>query len=135
MQGPVQIDPSKLAAARAAYQADLNANHTQLLDADGKSHAADPFDVAADGSVSVNRWTDNANRRSAQDAFFNDTETNAKGKTTTVRRPSWQSVPEYYNEESQDQFDYISKALKSLQGKGLKNMRKLFNKSLGKIKS
>ena len=134
MQGPFQIDPSKLAAARAAYEADLNANHTQLLDAKGKSQAADPFDVAADGSVSFNRWTDNSNRRSAQDTFFDDTETNAKGKTTTVRRPAWQAVPEYYNDESRDQFDYISQVLKSLQGKGLKNMRNLFNKSLTKVK-
>jgi hypothetical protein len=131
---PAQIDPSKLAAAKAAYQADLAANQPQLIDGQGRSHAADPFDVADDGSVSFNRWTANGNTvRNAQDAFFDDTETGPDGKTTTVRRAAWQSVPEYYNDESRNQFDYISTALDQLQGKGLKNMRKIFKKSLSKL--
>lgn len=133
MQGPVQVDPSKLAAAKAAYDANLAATAPQLIDGLGRSHAANPFDLAPDGSVSFNRWTDNANQRSAQDAFFDDVETDAKGNQTTVRRAAWQSVPEYYNDEAQDQFDYISQALKDLQGKGFKRMSKLYNKALGQL--
>ena len=130
---PAQLDPSKLAAARAAYQADLAANRPELLDAQGRSHAADPFDLNADGTVSFNRLTDAENRRSAQDTFFDDTETDAKGNVTTVRRPAWQQVPEYYNDESQDQFDTITASLKDLQNQGFKRMKKLFGRSMKSI--
>jgi len=94
MNGPVSIDPSRLKEAKAAYQGALLQDRPGLVDGDGVSHAANPFDMAPDGSVSFNRWTAAANRRSAQDTFFNDTETKADGTTTTVRRPSWQAVPD-----------------------------------------
>ena len=42
-------------------------------------------------------------------------------------------MPEYYNDEARDQFDYISVALDDLQRKGFKRMRKLYSKALGKI--
>ncbi len=88
---------------------------------------------APDGSVSFNRWTAAANRRSAQDTFFNDTETKADGTTTTVRRPSWQAVPEYYSEQGRNQFDYISAALKDLQTTGFDRMSQIYSKAMGEI--
>jgi hypothetical protein len=125
MQGPAAIDPAKLKAARQAYGADLAANEPQLVGPDGRSNAADPFDVAADGSVSFNRWTDSNNRRSAQDTFT----TQDDGSKT----PAWQDVPRFYNSEAQGQFDYISEALNDLQNKGLKKMRKLYARGLSAI--
>lgn len=125
MQGPAAIDPAKLKAARQAYDADLAANEPQLVGPDGRSNAADPFDVAADGSVSFNRWTDSNNRRSAQDTFT----TQDDGSKT----PAWQDVPRFYNSEAQGQFDYISQALKGLQKGGLKKMRKLYARGLSAI--
>ena len=133
MDGPVVIDPSKAAAAKAAYEASLRQSNPELIDGNGQLNAGDPFDVNSDGSVTFNRWTAGENKNSAQRAFFDDVEVDANGNKTTVRRPSWQSVPEYYNDEAKDQFDYISKALEQLQGKGFKRMRKLYKKALGKI--
>lgn len=133
MNGPVSIDPSKLKAAKDAYQGALLQDRPGLVDGDGNSHAADPFDLAPDGSVSFNRWTDAANRRSAQDTFFNDTETAADGTKTTVRRPSWQAVPEYYSEQGRNQFDYISQALKELQTTGFDRMSQMYKQALGEL--
>lgn len=133
MNGPVSIDPTKAAAAKKAYQSALAANRPELIDAQGNSHAVSPFDTAPDGSVSFNRWTDANNTRSAQDTFFDDVEKGPGGTTTTVRRPAWQQVPEYYNDEGRDQFDYISVALKQLQGKGFNKMNKLYQKALNGI--
>ncbi|MCE2836902.1 MAG: hypothetical protein LW834_08055 [Cyanobium sp. 49614_E6] len=133
MNGPVSIDPSRLKEAKAAYQGALLQDRPGLVDGDGVSHAANPFDMAPDGSVSFNRWTAAANRRSAQDTFFNDTETKADGTTTTVRRPSWQAVPEYYSEQGRNQFDYISAALKDLQTTGFDRMSQIYSKAMGEI--
>ena len=133
MQGPTNIDPSKLDAARKAYQDDLAANHPGLVDNDGASHAGNPFDVAADGSVSFNRWTDNANRRSAQDTFVSDYQKDRSGNDSR-RIAAWQSVPSFYNNESKNQFDYISKALGSLQSDGFQNMQDIYKKAMKGIR-
>jgi hypothetical protein len=125
MQGPTAIDPAKLKAARAAYDADLAASGPDFVGPDGRNHAADPFDVAADGAVSFNRWTDSNNRRSAQDTFT----TQKDGSKT----PAWQDVPRFYNSEARGQFDYISEALNDLQNKGLKKMRKLYSRGLNAV--
>lgn len=133
MQGSLQIDPNKLAAAKQAYNADLEANVPELIDGDGKSHAVSPFVTNSDGGVSFNGWIDAANKLSAQNHFFDDKEVGPGGKKTTVRRPMWQAFTEYTNDEARNQFDYISKALAELQGKGFNRMNKLYNKALGKI--
>lgn len=133
MNGPATIDPAKLAAAKQAYQADLAANHTNLTDQAGNSHAADPFNINPDGSASFNRWTDASNRRSAQDSFITTTKKNADGTTTSTKAPAWQEVPNYYFGQSKDQFDYISTALKDLQNSGFKNMQKIYKNAMGKI--
>jgi len=133
MNGPTFIDPAKAEAAKKAYQDSLAANNPGLIDADGNSHAANPFDTASDGSVSFNRWTDSNNTRSAQDTFFDDVEKKPNGRKTTVRRAAWQQVPEYYNDEGQGQFGYISQALKGLQGKGFQKMQDLYEKALNGI--
>lgn len=133
MQGPLSIDPSQLAAAKKAYNADLAANEPGLIDAQGNSHAISPFVTGADGDVSFNRWIDAENRLSAQNQFFDDTEKGPDGTTTTVRRPMWQAFSEYTNDEAQGQFDTISTALKQLQGKGFNRMNKLYSKAIGKI--
>jgi len=130
MNGPVTIDPSKVAAAKKAYDQALTVNNPGLIDGQGISHAANPFDTAPDGSVSFNRWTDANNTRSAQDTFFDDVEKNADGTSTTVRRAAWQTVPEYYNDEGHDQFDYISTSLKGLQQTGFNKMKSLYQKAL-----
>lgn len=134
MNGPLTIDPARLAAARQAYQADLAANHTNLTDQAGVSHAADPFNLNPDGSASFNRWTDGANRRSAQDSFISVEKKNADGTTTKTKAPAWQQVPDYYFGQSKDQFDYISAALKTLQTEGFKNMKTIYSDAMGKIK-
>jgi hypothetical protein len=133
MNGPTTIDPAKLAAAKQAYQADLAANHTNLTDQAGNSHAADPFNINPDGSTSFNRWTDASNRRSAQDSFITTTKKNADGTTTSTKAPAWQEVPNYYFNQSKDQFDYISTALKSLQTEGFTNMKDIYTKAMKKI--
>ena len=133
MQGPLSINPSQLAAAKKAYNADLAANEPGLIDGDGISHAISPFVTDSDGGVSFNRWIDAENRLSAQNQFFDDTEVMPNGTEKTVRRPMWQAFTEYTNDEARDQFDYISMALKQLQGKGFNRMNKLYNKAIGKI--
>jgi len=125
MQGSVQIKPGRLKAAKAAYNASINNTNPGLIDGNGRSHAGNPFNVSGDGSVSFNRWTDAENRRSAQDTFA----TGSDGE----RRPAWQTVPEYYNDEARDQFDYISAALKELQGDGYGRMSSLYNEALGNL--
>lgn len=133
MKGPISIDPARLEEARKAYQDDLRANHTDLIDGEGNQRFVTPFDVAPDGSVSFNRWKNSENKLSAQNTFFNDKEVDAKGNTSWVRRPSWQAFPEYTNDEARDQFDYISKALKNLQGDGFSKMSALYERALGKV--
>jgi len=133
MNGPLIMDPAKLQEAKAAYKAALSANRPELIDADGNNHGASPFDTAPDGTVSFNRWTDASNNRSAQDTFFTDPEKDADGNTTFTRRPAWQQVPEYYNDEGSSQYDTISKALKGLQGEGFDKMQNLYQKALNGI--
>ena len=134
MNNPISIDPSRLKEAKQAYQGALSANRPELIDGEGRSHAADPFDAAADGSVSFNRWTDASNNRSAQDTFFTDAEKDAAGNTSYTRRAAWQSVPEYYNDEGSNQFDFISSSLKGLQGEGFTQMQNIYSNALGRIK-
>lgn len=133
MQGPISIDPSRLAAAKKAYNDDLAANVPQLVDDQGRSRAVSPFVTDADGNTTFNRWIDSENRNSAQNHFFDDTDTDADGNTTTVRRPAWQAFSDYTNDEARGQFDFISAALKALQGRGFKRMNRLYSQAIGKV--
>lgn len=133
MNGPLSIDPAKVKEAKDAYQKALSGNRPELIDGNGNSHAADPFDTAPDGSVSFNRWTDGANQRSAQDTFFTDSDKDAAGNTSFTRRAAWQAVPEYYSDKGSNQFDVISSSLKGLQNEGYTRMQDLYNKALGRI--
>lgn len=136
MNGPIEIDPAKRKDAQAAYWSDLNANQKQLIDKDGNNKGRNPFDVAPDGSVSFNRWTDGENRGSAQNAFVNIATKDVNGKITGWERTNaWKEVPTFYNDQANYQYDKIAASLKALQGEGFAAMKDLYGDALGRIKA
>lgn len=133
MNGPISIDPNKLDEARAAYQNTLAKDRPELIDADGRSHAQDPFDINPDGTTTFNRWKNASNQSGAQNTFFTDT---VKGRSgpDTVRRAAWQAVPTFYNNSGREQFDSISKQLNALQGSGFASMQSIYKNALSNLK-
>lgn len=128
MLGPLVMDPEKLEQAKRDFDADQATYNRRIFDAKGQTNAPSPFDTLANGETIFNRWTA-GDRNGAQYGYFDSTD--AKGKKT--RRPSWQAVPMFAYEQSGNQFDTITRALKNLQGEGFTAMQGLYSDAMNRI--
>lgn len=131
--GPTTIDPSRLAAARQAYQADLRANHPDLMGTDRRSNAGDPFITDSEGNTTFNRWIDASNKREAQDETQTAIRIDKDGKEQEERMAAWKTVPSFYSREANSQGSSILDRLADLQGDGYQKMQDIYNKALGRI--
>lgn len=110
------IPPDQVAQEREKFYASVPEN--QRPTENGRYR--DPFMKDANGDYYFNEWTAGQ---------YNT----APGATHTEDVNNFKVVPQFYNDLSMNYYDEITKDLKQLQGKGLKNIRKMINKAYGKL--
>lgn len=134
MQGPIEIDPAKLEQARADWNASMMARPDKI-GPDGKVTAPSAIDVDANGNAYVNRWSKGNAEGSEQDSWFNLSRTDANGNIKSWERAkAWKSVPDFYNQQSMDQYDRISSSIRALQAQGFQNMKDIYENAINNVR-
>jgi len=110
------IPPDQVATEREKFYASVPEN--QRPSEDGAY--ADPFVKDSNGDTYVNEWIAGRYNR-------------APGGQHTEAYDRYKEVPTFYNEQSKDYYDDITKDLKKLQGKGFMNIKKMIQKAYGKL--
>lgn len=127
----IKIDPSRVAAARQAWEADIKANHPGFTDNNGRLRLAEPFDTDDQGNTTINEWERNRVRE-AQDSYDTVKTFDAKGNEREERVEAWKTVPLFYNRQARIQGDSILNSLNELREKS-DNMQEIYKSVMDRI--
>jgi hypothetical protein len=105
--------------ASKAYAKDMAATQPHLVRPDGSSDHANAFYLDSKGKTQFNPWVDSANKNLGENDY-----TISDGK----RIETWKAVPEYYQANANEDFDYISEALSAMQHEGNAYLERLYNR-------